>query len=181
MAYPDVNCGDLDVPPGCCEKVWDQGLALLAAVATPVLNCVLDSPCGGDLRAFISLGRPETWQTDFVAVWLNGISFTNRSITQSGGLVIAPDLRVEWNVLLWESNYPGLVPISDDELAVPSDDTFHAANHHAYAHGEAMFRGIMEYVTTSTCSNYALRGFGPATPENYSAGWIAGIALDITL
>lgn len=180
MPYPDVSCDQVELPGGCCQTLAEQGAALLGAIAAPVLNCQLPTPCcGSPLRGFVSLGRPETWQSDYVAVWLNGVSYSTGSIRGTGGMVERPVLRGEWQALLWESCYPGLIELSDEKMATPTDDQFHAANLHAYAHGEAMLRGIMSYATSSYCGGFALRGFGPATPENYSAGWIAGIALDL--
>lgn len=179
MAYPDIQCGDVDLPVVCCHTIWDQGQALLDAISQPVLDCMAECACcGTELQTFVSLGRPETWQTDFIAVWLNGLSYSNSSLRPSGGMVIRPDLRVEWNVLLWESNYPGLQIDENDVGIVPSFEDWNAANHHAYAHGEALMRGILDFAVSDFCGGFVLRGFGPATPEAYNAGWVAGVALD---
>jgi len=181
--FPSVDCGEVELPDECCTMLWDQGSELLAAISAPVLACQAAGPCGGPaLATFISLGRPETWQTDFIAVWLNGFSYSNKSLQPSGAMLIRPVLRAEWNALIWESNYPGYIPGPDNGPGyAPTDAQWHAANHHAYAHGEAMLRGVMEFATSSTCSDFVLRGFGPATPENYAAGWLLGIALDVEI
>ena len=179
MAYPDVSCSGEALPVGCCQRIWDQGEALLAAVFAPIQDCLVESPCCGELRSFISLGRPETWDHDFLALWLNGISFSTKTITPSGGMLLRPVIRAEWSMLLWESNYPGLVEQNDNVYA-PSTEQWNAANLYAYAHGEAMLQGLLGFAT-SGCEAYALRGFAPATPEAYSAGWLAGVAMDIEL
>lgn len=177
--FPSVECGGVELPPGCCEGIWKQGEALLNAIAGPVLNCALPPPCNSaQLRAFISLGRPETWESDFVAVWLQGVSFSNGSLTASGNNIFMPVLRCEWNTLIIESNYPGLVPLDNGSVAVPSDDDFHAANRHAYAHGQAMLQGILDF-GQSNCGGFVLRAFQPVTPENFSAGWAAAIAVEM--
>lgn len=183
MPFPVLGCPPEQTEPACCSKLWDQGEMILETVAGPVLACQGDiTPCAGNrLRGFVSLGRPEGWLFDFVAVWLEGFALSSKSQAASGVTNYPPDIRALWRIQLMESNYPGLKVIGGTEespiYATPTDDEFHAANRHGYSHGEALFRGVMQLVG---CGGFILRDFGPVQPVNYSAGWTIGLGLDVT-
>ena len=181
MAFPAAPCETPDIPDGCCTVLWDQGVEILTAVAGPVLACVARTDCcGGSLRGFVSLGRPETWQFDTITVFLENISLAPGGTTAQGITIQPPSIRALWRVNLLESCYPGWVQ-QGDQTFTPDDDELHAANHHGYVHGEALLRGVIMFAASQVCTGFVLRDFQPIQPLSNTAGWTVGLGLDLNL
>lgn len=181
---------DLENPgEGCCEALWDQGIALITAAGTALQECLgTQSCCDRPMRAFVSLGPPQTWQSDLLAAFLEppGYTYSPKSYGPSGNFAGPPQMRALWRVYLIESGYPGLVE-SNGGFYPANDDELHHANRHIYAHGEAIMRGLIGSSELRRCGGFAMRDMtfvGPnAGPEEgptaWHAGWSIGVNLDL--
>lgn len=188
MPLPLVSCDDLAVPEGCCNSIWDQGVALITATAASLSEClVAHDCCGRGLRAYVSLGPPEIWLSDILVVWLEppGMFLSPKSVSGSGKMIAVPQLSILWRVYLIESGYPALTESGDGTIRTPTDDELHLANTHAYAHGEALLRGLLGS-DLMHCGGLTLRDMNFVGPtagpnEEVHAGWSIGVAVDLRL
>ena len=184
MPFPIIDCGE--GPPlseDCCSSLFDKGVEILAYLAPYMAECAVASPCCGEpLRYFVSLNRPETWQQDFLSIHLENLRPTQGS-ERGGRTLIPPSLLVAWRLTLVESCYPGLIELGPGaegkiQYATPTDDEFHVANLYAYAHAQALLRGIFAYAAENDCTSFKFRDLQPLRPENYTGGWTLGFDLE---
>jgi len=178
VAFPLQTCEGVDVPEACCTTLWDLALGVLTFVTPYLEECIDPDPCCGEpMRYFVSIGRPETWQTDFLALYLENIRVDQLS-TRNLNTLAAPIIMGQFRFLLTESCYPGLV-IRGEETWTPTDKEFHLAAQHGYSHAQALLRGLLAYHATNDCKKFTLRDFQPTRPEAYTAGWSLGFDLEL--
>ena len=178
MAFPLQTCENKDVPEACCTTLWDLALGVLQFVTPYLEKCIDPDPCCGEqMRYFVSIARPETWQTDFLALYLENVRVDQLS-TRNLSTLIPPLIMGQFRFLLTESCYPGLV-IQGDKTFTPTDEEFHLAAKHGYAHAQALLRGLLAYAAANDCRKFTLRDFQPTRPEAYTAGWSLGFDLEL--
>lgn len=179
---------DLESPgDGCCEALWAQGTALITAAGTALQECMeTQACCDRAMRAFVSLGPPQVWQSDILVAYLEvpGFGYSPKSYDASGMFAGPPQMRAFWRVYLIESGYPGLIE-RGDELYAPDDDLLHHANRHVYAHGEAIMRGLVGSSELRRCGDFTMRDMvavGPtAGPEEGATAWHAGWSIGVQM
>jgi len=182
MPYPNNACSGEEIPQPCCTTLWDQGVDLLTVVADELAQCIVTSSCcQGGMRMFMSLGTPQTWQTDILCVYLQGLVYSSGTFQSSGSFARLPLARAQWVVYLMESCYPNVTEDGD----TPNDDVLHIVNEHAYAHGEAIYRAVVRSVQPGgvfgACQDFALGSLAPILPIAGSAGWTFNVQMQVAL
>lgn len=177
MPFPTQDCGPVEVPDACCSTWWDLANGVLATIVPFMEECIVPSECAEPMRYFVSIGRPETWQSDFLALYLENIRVDALSVRNQTTLSF-PVIMGAFRLLLTESNYPGLIQVGDD-VYTPNDDQFHLAAKHGYSHAQAMMRGLMSYAGANDCRKFNLRDLQPTRPEVGHAGWTLGFDLEL--
>ena len=177
MPFPTQDCGAVDLADDCCGTLWDLANGVLSTVVPFVEQCIVPTECAPEMRYFVSIGRPETWQSDFLALYLENIRVDQLSVRNLATLPF-PLIMGQFRFLLTESGYPGLVQVGED-FYTPNDDTMHLAARHGYSHAQALLRGLMSYVNANDCKKFNLRDFQPTRPEAGHAGWTLGFDLEL--
>ena len=188
MPFPFVICDPVEPPEGCCSRLYEQAVELLTAAANGLNDCHEAGDCCDrtGMRGYVSLGTVQVWQSDILAVYLEtpGFSYSPKSFSGSGMMIGPPGIRALWRVYLIESGYPGPTELPN-QVMIPNDDQLHAANAHAYAHGEAMLRGVLSSRDITSCTDFALRDYvsvGPTvSPVGWSAGWSLGVTMGVKI
>jgi hypothetical protein len=178
VAFPLQTCEQKDIPEACCGTLFDLADDILKAVVPFMEECIAATPCCGDpMRYFVSIGRPETWQSDFLALYLENVRVDQLS-TRNLTTLMPPILLGQWRFLLSESCYPGLI-VKGDKTYTPTDEEFHLAAAHGYAHVQALLRGLLDFAASRDCRKFTLRDVQPTRPEMYSAGWTIGFDFEL--
>ena len=176
MPFPDEQCEAAALPEACCSSLWQMMSDILAAVVPYMEQCIVATDCTPPMRYFVSIGRPESWITDFLALYLENI-IVDQGSQRLGKTLPFPIILGQFRFLLQESGYPGPMQ-AGNEIVVPNDDDFHRAAKHGYAHAQALLRGLLNYVAGS-CEGFVLRDLQPTRAETYTAGWSLGFSLEL--
>lgn len=147
---PAIDLLDLPDPPTCCTDTFAFAEALLAWIWTGtiedpgIVDCVgSDGPCG-PMDLAVTWGPPIiTVGASVLAVYLATPAFSirlPRGAGNSPAVQMVPVTDVVYGIEMWEACYP--VPADDGNG--PSYAVFHEANRHAYAHGTALWRRLLD-------------------------------------
>jgi hypothetical protein len=177
MPLPTQDCGPVETADLCCTTLWDLANGVLATVVPFMEDCIVPVECAPAMRYFVSIGRPETWQSDFLALYLENIRL-DQSSQRNLSMLTSPIILGQFRFLLTESGYPGLVQVGE-EFYTPNDDTMHLASSHGYSHAQAMLRGLLSYAGANDCKKFLLRDLQPTRPEAGHAGWTLGFDLEL--
>lgn len=179
MPFPLQTCGEqAALPEVCCRSWYDLANDILTTVVPYMEECIAEVPCCGDpMRYFISMGRPETWQKDFLALYLENLRVDQGS-TRGLRTMAMPVLLGQFRFLLTESCYPSIV-VEGKDIFTPTDEEFHLASLHGYSHMQALIRGLFAYRNANDCKSFALRDVQPTRPEAYTAGWTVGFDMEL--
>lgn len=181
--FPDPGCSPDELPEGCCDSLYLQGLSILNAAITEIDECLVPGVCEDcTLTGYVSLGPPTVLETDVLSVTLDspGMEFSPASTRVSGLSMMPPTIRSVWRLTLIESGYPG----PGDDRVMPGPEVLAAANRYAYAHGEAMYRGVLMGIARKEiggCDGFVITDLSPIPMsvgvEGWTAGWTMGIKL----
>lgn len=179
MPFPLLNCGEqVDLPEVCCRSWYDLANDILKTVVPYMEECIATVPCCGDkMRYFVSMGRPETWQKDFLALYMENLRVDQLS-TRALKTMAMPVLLGQFRFLLTEACYPSIVQ-EGGKVFTPTDEEFHLASLHGYSHMQALIRGLFAYVNANDCKMFALRDVQPTRPEAFTAGWSVGFDFEL--
>ncbi len=177
MPLPTQDCGPVETADLCCTTLWDLANGVLATVVPFMEDCIVPVDCAPEMRYFVSVGRPETWQSDFLALYLENIRVDQLSV-RNQTMLTPPIIMGQFRFLLTESGFPSAVQ-EGDKIYVPNDETLHLAAHHSYSHAQAMLRGLLSYFSANDCRKSLLRDFQPTRPEVGHAGWTIGFDLEL--
>lgn len=182
---PNITCGE---QPGalCCNAIWDTANHILAQVAPDLIQCIAGCDCcDGQFYAYVSQGEPETFQSNYLAIWLVNIAPSIRSGTSSITTVGPANLlRATWSLKLSEGGYPRMSADMIGTPDLPGFDELHYMNQYVYSHGEQVFRSVMTAVAEKRLvpqgdTTFTLNSFGPTRTENGSAGYQMNFVTDI--
>lgn len=192
MPFPSDTCSPDELPAGCGLTLYGQGLALLQAALDGLECCLVpDGPCSCDLAAYVSMGPVGVPDGDVLVVSLDGagIELSPGSVRSNGLSPSAgpPAMRSVWRLWLQETGYPGPQDTLET-MILPGPAELAAANRWAYAHGEAMYRGVIGALSTRKipgCSGYFISDLTIVPPsqglDSQVAGWTMGVKLDLSL
>jgi len=178
---------DLLVPDAaCCSSLFDIADHLLSNVFTALQSCYSVSPCPVDsLYAYVTMGRGDDGVLDSLSV--NFTSATPSVGTNGSGRTLSLGLyRAVFTVRLVESGWP-TVEVVNGEVFAPNPVKQNALARHAFAHGEAMYRKLIQMVnqrnitpaTVLGCSNATIGPLTPLTPLGGSVGFTTQIMIDV--
>jgi len=182
---PNITCGE---QPGalCCNSLWNTANHILAQVAPDLIECIAGCDCcSGQFYAYVSQGEPETFQSNYLAIWLVNLA---PSIRSNSGTVTtftpANLLRATWNMKLSEGGYPKMSADMVGTPNLPGFNELHYMNQYVYSHGEQMLRSVMTAAAENRLvpqgdTTFTLNSFGPIRNEDGSAGYQIGFVTDV--
>lgn len=179
---PDVSCDD-PAPPGSCEALFDLGEYLMLAGMEALEPFVVGDDCGEPIRGYVSMSDPRVAIEDIacgalISPWLvsYGISpSTTAAMNQSASGKVPFVYSAVWRVEFREACYP-LDQGIDQPRPMPLDQ-LHEVHRHIYAHGAAVFHGVLSAYTmntlypTSVCPRLSFTPMTPIAPTGIVVGW----------
>lgn len=182
---PNITCGE-QPDALCCGTIWNAANHILGQVAPGVIECIAGCDCcTGEFHAYVSQGEPETFQSNFMAIWLVSILPSIRSNSPTVTTFTQANLlRATWAMRLSEGGYPKMNADMVGTPNLPGFDELHYMNEYVYSHGEQMFRSLMtagerKTLTPQGDSTFTLQTFGPIRTENGSAGYQVQFVTDL--
>lgn len=179
---PDVACDD-PTPPGSCEALFDLGEYLMLAGMEALEPFVVDDDCDEPIRGYVSMADPRVAIEDvacgaLISPWLvrYGISPATKAVMDTSATGRVPFVyTATWRVEFREACYP-LDRGVDQPRPMPLDQ-LHEVHRHVYAHGAAVFHGVLSaYVSgmlypTATCPRLSFTDLTPIAPTGVVVGW----------
>lgn len=182
---PNIVCGDQEGAL-CCNTIWNAANHILAQVAPDLIECIQACDCcRGKFYAYVSQGEPETFQSDYLAIWVANIGPSLRTGTNTLTTATPANLmRVTWNMKLSESGYPKMSADMVGTPDLPGFDQLHYTNQYVYSHGEQILRSILtaaaeKRLTPQGDTTFTLNSWGPIRTEDGSAGFQISFVTDV--
>lgn len=192
MPLPLGSCADDISADVCCSSIFDVA-DRIRCVATNAIECCFTGDCSDTWRSYVSVGpRIAEPLGDALVVHMVGIAPSLGSSSPSGQRLkpVAVHLA-QFDVVVLENGWPQIRANEFGEvIEVPDSDLINAIARHAYAHGEKMYRALVDGVQRNTLfpvstfpnlGNVTLSGLQPIQPSAFSVGWGMSIQVQITL
>lgn len=192
MPLPLASCAD-DVPTDvCCTSVFDIA-DRIREVAYDGLCGKLDPSCRDrEFRTYVSIGpRVPEPLGDALVVYINPDVTPSPGSRRPGGTLLGASLqRAPFEIYLTENGWP--TPETNEigeVIYVPPSDLIHAISRHAYSHGEAMYRAVLNAVQRRTLfpveafphiAEIEITGLRAVAPSSHTVGWIIPITVQLT-
>lgn len=187
---PDVACDD-PAPPGSCEALFDLGEYIMLAAMDALEPFVVDDDCGEPIRGYVSMSDPRVAMEDIacgalISPWLvsYGISpATTSAMNQSATGRVPFVYNAVWRVEFREACYP-LDQGTTQPRPMPLDQ-LHEVHRHIYAHGAAVFHGVLSAYTmntlypTSVCPRLMFSPMTPIAPTGIVVGWLFDVVAEL--
>lgn len=182
---PNITCGE---QPNalCCETLWNTATHILGQVAPDLIECIRGCDCcTGPFYAYVSQGEPETFQSNYLAIWLNNLAPSLRSSSNTLTTFTPANLmRATWGMKLSEGGYPRMDSDTNATVTLPGFDELHYMNRYVYSHGEQMLRSVLTAAHNKTLTpqgdtTFTLNSFGPFRTEAGSAGYQISFVTDL--
>lgn len=180
---PDITCDDPDGPPRC-NALFDLGEYLMLAGMEALEDFVVDESCGEPIRGYVSMGDPRLAVEDvacgaLITPWLMDYGLTQSATSQmdrAAGRRTPVSFSGRWRVEFREACYP-LDQGTTQPRPVPIDQ-LHEVHRHIYAHGTAVFHGVLSaykagtlYPDASSCPTLTFGRLTPVAPQGIVVGW----------
>lgn len=172
---PSLDCG---TPAPCCDGFFNIAEDLRVFVTTRLAECFTD-PCVGELRSYVTMGRPSDLMSNYLAVCWMGITVENTQ--QARSVPMAPMAqRMTLAVRLVESGWP-TAATGDRQIELPSETALHQAAIHALGHAERMVRAVASWCAQKGCDGRRYVGTTPLPPSGGSVGVEAVVTVEAFL
>jgi hypothetical protein len=171
-------CDCPDDAIGCCQDLADTAEGILSAAWGGLLACA-GSDCCAPIYRCIGVAEPHLMTQDYLAVWVSRVARVGNRSQQLRSLQFA-STQGTFRVKLIESGYPTLAT-NATEIHEPTTEAINFAARHSLAHGEAIYRAVLDHVHASdTCGT--VKGYEDLTPVPPSAGlvgWTFSVVLEL--
>lgn len=191
MPLPLGSCADDISTDVCCSSIFDVA-DRIRCVATAAVECCFDPSCADrEWRSYVSVGPriPEPLG-DALVVHLPGISPSLGSTSSRGNRSLPVAVhQAQFDIVLTENGWP-LIRANEfgEVIEVPDSNLINAIARHAYAHGEKMYRAIVDGVARQTLfpistfpylGDVVHSGLVPIQPAAFTVGW--GMSLNVQM
>jgi hypothetical protein len=170
------NCPDDAVP--CCEDLYTIAGEILDAAWGALVACA-GADCCAPIYHFVAVAEPHLMVQDYLTVWMDTMQRLPNQAQQMRTLQFG-STQGTYNIKLMESGYPTLETVGT-QIHEPTTDALNFAARHSLAHGEAVYRGVLEHVERyTTCGS--LKSFGdlaPIGPSGGSVGWGFSVTIEL--
>lgn len=180
MPLPTYRCTLEDSV--CCTSVFDVAAHILAGATDALLAC-MDEDCRSRLAQYVTLGNGDDAVMDGISVIVRGITPSARTgQRQSMGVGL---YTVAYEVRLLESGWP-MAQVSGTQIIPPQPEEQMAIARYVYAHGEALYRKLINMTATGTmaaggskCMNVSLSALQSIPPAGGTVGWSVTVNADM--
>ena len=171
----------------CCTDLFDIANNLLEKVLLALNGCISNGECPGEgLSAYVTMGSGDDAIPNAVTVEFETSASTPGSTSGSGRPFPIGISRTTFTVRLKESGWP-TVQTHQNTISAPSPADQHAAARHAFAHGELMYRTLLQMRATNTivpssvhgCLNTMVGPLLPLRPLGGIIGFTAQVMVDL--
>ncbi len=187
---PALNCDD-PPDPGQCESLFLLGEYLMLAGMEALEPFVVDDDCGESIRGYVSMADPRVAMEDIacgalISPWLvsYGISPSAKATMDSSASGRVPLVyTATWRFEFREACYP-LDQGIDQPRPMPLDQ-LHEVHRHIYAHGAAVFHGVLSAYLTGTlypsaaCPRLTFSNMTPIAPTGVVVGWTFDVTAEM--
>lgn len=175
----------------CCSSFFDVA-DRLRCVAFDAVNCCIDPSCGDqEFRSYVSLGPsiPEPIGDALVVHLLSSSPSTN-SRGPTGILNRVALQEAHFEIFLTENGWP--TPETDElgeVVMVPSSELINGVARHSYAHGERMYRAVLNSAqkgelfplpANAHIARVDIGNLEPVQPAAFTAGWTIPVTVQMT-
>lgn len=192
MPLPLGTCADDISTDVCCSSIFDVA-DRIRCVATGAVECCFDPSCADSpWRSYVSVGPriPEPLG-DALVVHCPGISPSLGSKSTGNRLLPVGVHLATFDIVLTENGWPMIRANEFGEvIEVPDSNTINAIARHAYAHGEKMYRAVVDGVQRRTLfpvstfpylGEVDVSGLQPIQPAAFTVGWGMSLSIQMTL
>jgi len=146
MAIPTPDCSAAS--DACCTSLFDVAEFLLLSVKDALDGCLPGMDCGCEpLDFYVTLSGDDANQ-NALTVEIQSVNGSPQTLSGKGGMQRGIGLyRATFTIRLRESGWP-MVYIDDNVIIAPDPAHQHFAARHAYAHGERMYRKLINMLGT---------------------------------
>jgi hypothetical protein len=193
MPLPLASCADDISTDVCCSSIFDVA-DRIRCVASAAIECCFDPSCSDqEWRSYVSVGpRIAEPLGDALVVHMVGIAPSPASSSNTAQRLLPVGVHLaNFDVMVVENGWPQIRANEFGEvIEVPDSNLINAIARHAYAHGEKMYRSLVDGVQRNTLfpvstfgnlGNVQLSGLQPIQPAAFSVGWGMSVQVQITL
>lgn len=192
MPLPIASCADDITTDVCCSSIFDIA-DRIRCVATDAIECCFDPDCTDcDWRSYVSVGpRIAEPLGDALVVHCVGIAPSFGSGSPAGQKLLPVAIHLaQFDIVVYENGWPQITANELGEVIyVPDSALINAIARHAYAHGEKMYRALVDGVQRRTLfpvsgfsnlGEVTLSGLQPIQPSAFSVGWGMSLQVQVT-
>jgi hypothetical protein len=183
MPLPLVDCAD-DVPTDvCCPTLYGIADRIRCIATNAVLRCLTGDCAEREFRSIIAMDPHPDFCGDILTVALTSWGVDQAS-TENGRTLPVLLTVADYHVELREAGWPTIELDEQSDLIVqPDADLVNALALHVYAHGESMYRALLDVAArrsfwtseiglpTDRFSNFQVSPLRPLPPQLHVAGW----------
>lgn len=171
----------------CCTDLFDIANNLLEKVGQAVNGCISGGDCPGEtLSMYVTMGGGDDAIANALTVEFDTSTPTPGSTSGAGRALPIVIARTTFTVRLKESGWP-MVHTHQNTISSPTPVEQHAAARHAFAHGELMYRTLLQMRATNTivpssvrgCLNVTVGSLLPLRPLGGIIGFTAQVMVDL--
>lgn len=152
----------------CCDTVFDA-CDSIGIVALQALEECETVDCCGAYERIVSVSEPH-WLGSYVATWAAAIEPHPAPQAPNSKLLQFPQAKIRIAVKLMETGWP-TIEAGYVTATIPDPAQITALARHSTAHGEAMYRGVMNHLArTNVCGDFI--GSYPLQPVGPSGGMV---------
>lgn len=163
MPLPTADCAENIPSTVCCDTFWLVGERIRSVAATAVLAC-MEEKCDETFTTWQTHGSRIEWPhgESLIVTFVRATPKVSSRQT-AGPLAPLVVTRAEYLVELRENGWPTISADPTQTIHTPEWERYNALAKHASAHGEKMWRALVNAASTTTPTK---RMFHPSTNQH---------------